>query len=601
MRLRGQPDPQDVEAVTEALKTLHVAMGHARLYGASHRETWRAMEQSLGQMTPSLERFGGVDLESSTEGLTWANAMVHPETEDLIGLGRLLHREGIATLSLAPGLDLEELSRLLDVLRINFELPEYEEETLESLLWQAGFGKIGFQAVSALMEAEALSGAAATTKAGGDFGDLQELVGLRLSEVRNEGDKRNFGQVSEDTIQRAVADSSLAGLGPTDDRKVAEEEQRWQVQYAEEGTEDAHLIARMREDVEAEEPHDLLARLVSVLVRTALSNRSELPPDEAIGLARQAVEEVYRRGNAVGLVRILDEGTALMAEEAVRTSPFAGRVRDFFANAISERRIARVLMSLDLAKAGEEDELRRLVERLPDAVLQSVLESAARDPDQARGQRLRETLGAVVGDRIDAWLASAMTQPPERVVPTIALARSLGRERAATNRHKLLRHPSRLVREEVLRWYEDHLPNEELGYVLPLVVDKDSAVRRAVAGALVAHKPYDAVKYLRKAVGGGSFTSLDPAVRRDLCITLGLVAGDGGVEVLEQRLESKGVKMMGTSATVLADVEAAARGLAAAGTVQAKQVLKRGTSGLFGPKKKICTDALERLEARRPW
>ncbi|MCP4869779.1 MAG: hypothetical protein GY898_13790 [Proteobacteria bacterium] len=576
-------------------------MGHARLYGASHRETWRAMEQSLGQMGQVLERYGALDLESSQEGLAWGGSMVHPETEEFVGLGRLLHREGIATLSLAQGLDLEELAKLLDVLRINFELPEYEEETLESLLWQSGFTKIGFQAVSALMEAEVLSGAASQTATGNLDDAVQQLVGLRLSDFRTESDKRNFGQVSEDAVQRAVAGSDLAGLGPSDDRRVSEEEQQWRVQFAEEGTEDAHLIANMHEAVEAEEPHDLLARLVSILVRTALSNRSELPPDEAIGLARQAVEEVYRRGNAVGLVRILDEGTALMAEDVVRTSPFAGRVREFFANAISERRIARVLLSLDLAKAGEEHELRRLVERLPDSVLQSVLESAARDPDQARGKRLRETLGSVVGDRIDAWLTNALTQPPERVVPTIALARSLGRERAASSRYKLLRHPSRLVREEVLRWYQDNLPAAELQYVLPLLVDKDAAVRRALADALLAQKPYEAVKYLRKAVGGATFSSLDANIKRDLCITLGLVAGDGAVEVLAQRLESKGVKMMGTAPEVLADVEAAARGLAAAGTVQAKQTLKRGTSGLFGPKKKICTDALQRLEARNPW
>lgn len=600
MRGQGRPDPQDAESLAESLKTLHIAMGHARLYGASHRETWRAMEQSLGTLGPVLQRYGSLDLDSSQEGLLWSGQMVHPETDEFVGLGRLLHREGIATLSLAHGLELEELAKLLDVLRINFELPEYEEETLESLLWQSGFTKIGFQAVSALMEAEALSGAAA--QATGDFDDaVQQLVGLRLSDVRNEGDKRNFGRVSEDAVQRAVAGSDLAGLGPTEDHRVSEEEQRWRVQFAEEGTEDAHLIADMRERVEAEEPHDLLARLVAILVRAALSNRAELPPDEAIGLARQAVEEVYRRGNAVGLVRILDEGTALMAEDIVRSSPFAGRVREFFANAISERKIARVLLSLDLAKAGEEDELRRLVERLPDAVLQSVLESAARDPDEARGKRLRETLGSVVGDRIDAWLTDAMTQPPERVVPTIALARSLGRERAAGSRYKLLKHPSRLVREEVLRWYQDSLPAAELQYVLPLLVDKDRAVRRVLADALVAHKPYDAVKYLRRAVGGGSFTSLDPAIKTDLCITLGLVAGDGGVEVLAKRLDSPGVKMMGTPPEVLTDVEAAARGLAAAGSVQAKQELKRGTSGLFGPKKKICNDALQRLEARKPW
>jgi hypothetical protein len=187
------------------------------------------------------------------------------------------------------------------------------------------------------------------------------------------------------------------------------------------------------------------------------------------------------------------------------------------------------------------------------------------------------------------------------VVPTIALARTLDRKRAASSRYKLLEHPSRLVRVEVLRWYQDELPDNELRHVLRLVVDRDAGVRRALADALLAHKPYAAVTYLRRAVAGATFGSLDPAIKRDLCITLGLIAGDGGVEVLEQKLDRKGLKMMGTSAQVLADVEAGARGLAAVGSVQAKLVLKRGTSGLFGPKKKICLEALQRLERRNPW
>ncbi len=597
---RGMPDRASVEQLTEALKSLHVAIGHARLYGAEHRETLRAMQESLTTMGPLLEAWGAVDLDSSQDGLSWRGQMVHPETEDLLGLGRLLHREGIATLSFGRGIDVTELGRLLEVLRINFELPEFEEETLESLLWQTGFERVGFQAVTALMEAEALSGRIAAPAPNMDLeGISQRISELMVSDLRG-GARRNLGQISEEVVTRAVADSNLAGLGPVEEaRQLQQEEKAWRTRFAEEGTEDADLIAKMRKAVEDEESADLLARLVGILMRAVLADRDELPPRTALTLARQGVEEIYRRGDPVGLVRILDEGTSLLEEPSVKASPRAGLVREFFANAVSSRRIVRVLMSLDATRAGD-DELKRLVARLPDAVLQSVLEAAARDKDSRRGKRLRETLGAVVGDRVDAWLLDSMGHPPERVVPTIGLARSLGRAPAARCRTQLLGHPSRMVREEILRWYVDDLPDEDLGAIVPLVLDGHASVRRAVADVLVAHRPYEAVKWLRRLVDAPGFSNRPPELKLDACVIFGLVAGDGAVESLSRLLSQK-TKLMGTDARILGDLEAASRGLAAVGSVSAKQALKRAGGGLFGPRKKLCADAMRRLEEGKPW
>ena len=602
MMRNRRPDPDSVDRVRDSLKTLHVAMGHARLYGAEHRETWRTMQESLTLLAPVLEAWGVVEFESNQEGLLWSGEQVHAESDDLVGLGRLLHREGIASLSFATGLELDELGRLLDVLRINFELPEYEEETLESLLWQAGFDRIGFHAVSALMEAEALSGRISQPQPELDIeGEIKRVVQLAINEVRRPDERRNFGQVSEDVVQRAIAGSDLAGLGPMEDgHRFSEEERAWRVKFADEGTEDADVIRQVREQVEKETPADLLARLVSVLMRAVIADRGELPASDAIGLARQAVEEVYRRGDAVGLVRVLDEGTTLLEEPEVRAAQNAGHVREFFANAISSKRIARVLLSLDVAKAGEDDELKRLVERLPDAVLQSVLESAARDPDEARGKRLRQTLGQAVGDRVDAWLSNAIGPPPERVVPTIALARSLGRDRAAGSRRQLLGHPSRLVRLEVLLWYADFLPPSDVPDVLKLVLDNHPEVRKAVAETLQANRPYEAVKWLRRLVEAPDFSNRDPKIKTDVCITFGLVGKDGAVDSLEALLNRK-TKTFGADPKVVSDIEASARGLAAIGTVGAKQALKRGTGGLFGARKKACTDGLRRLEEGKPW
>ncbi len=594
-----RPPEHDLERVKAALDTLHVAMGHARLYGGSHKETHRALERALGELQPALREYGSLQLDSGEDGLSWCDVLVRPEAEEFTGLGRLLHREGIANVNFGRDVPMEELVRLMDVLRVNFELPEYEEETLESLLWQAGFQRIGFQAVAALMEAEALSGQLQPNMAfEADIeAALRNITQLELSASRR--DRRNLGQLAEETVHRALAESDLAGLGPDESAALSQEARRWHVEFVLEGTEDAEDIIALRAAVEKESHGDLSARLVGTLMRAVTANRAELPPREAITLARHAVEEVYRRSDARGLVRILDEGTELMLEPSIREAPLVGPVRDFYASAISPRRIARVLLTLDPDQMeGDGADLRRLVERLPDSVLQSILEAAGRDKDQRRAACLQETLGAVVGDRVDTWLANCVKQSPEMVLPTIALARSLGRVRAGRSRAALLGHTSQLVRVEVLRWYADHMAPEDLKHVLPLVADSAQEVRRAAGKVLVAHRPYEAVKWLRRLISADNFGRRAADLRTDVCIVFGLVAQDGAVDVLETMLAEKPKR--GDKAS-MAGIEAAARGLAAVGSVAAKQALKRHAGGLFGGKKAVCADAMRRLEGGDPW
>ena len=599
MSLMRRPADHDLERVKTSLDTLHVAMGHARLYGGGHRETLRALERSLGELEPVLRQQGALQLDSGAGGLTWQGVLVRPEDEEYGGLGRMLHREGIANVTFATGVPLDELVRLMDVLRVNFELPEYEEETLESLLWQAGFERIGFQAVAALMEAEALSGQLQANQAFETDIEaaLRNITQLELSDARR--GRRNLGQVAEETVHKALAESDLAGLGPDESAALSQEARRWHVEFVQDGTEDAEDIRALRAEIESEGHGDLIARLVATLMRAVVANRAELPPREAIGLARHAVEEVYRRNDAQGLVRILDEGTELMLEPAIKGAPLVGPVRDFYASAISPRRIARVLLSLAPDQVeGQGGDLVRLVERLPDSVLQSIVEAAGRDKDARRAKRLQETLGAVVGDRVDTWLANCIKQPPEMVLPTIALARSLGRVRAGRARAALLGHSSRLVRLEILRWYAETMAPEDLKHVLPLVADGHADVRRAAGEVLVAHRPYEAVKWLRRLVSADNFAQRGGELKRDVCIIFGQVAQDGAVDVLEPMLAAKPKR--GDKASMEA-IEAAARGLAAVGSVAAKLALKRHTGGLFGGKKAICTDAMRRLEGGNPW
>ena len=151
--------PEDAIALlTRAVELMSACVTQTRLYGPGHPEATRIIDQLHHVMEAAIASVGPVELRVLNDGFWYGQQQVTLEKEDRPGLAHYLHSEGLARLRFDPGLTRDELVRLLLVLRINLSLPAYEEETLESILYQSEFQHIAFEAVHHLMNAEALSG-----------------------------------------------------------------------------------------------------------------------------------------------------------------------------------------------------------------------------------------------------------------------------------------------------------------------------------------------------------------------------------------------------------------------------------------------------------
>lgn len=608
-RVEAQPagltDPDAIQLAT-GLDTLHVALGHARLYGASHKETAKALSKCYADLSAVLSRTGEIVLHSSPEGLQWAGQPVHPEDDSREGIGRLLFREGIASLSLAPGLAERELPRLLDVLRINLGLPRYEEDTLASLLWQAGFENIGYQALSALDEAEAASGRAVR---GGSVDDTMDLV-RNVLEVRvapPQQARRNLREtVEEDVVRRAVDRSRLSSLGPGGGAGAAEdlpaiqsEQQRWKVRFAGEGTEDEFEIESMRGALERERPGDLLARVVLLLLRVAGANRAELPPAEAVELARRGIDDAFERGDTTALARLCEDLPHVARDPELLASPGFPVVLDFVGRAIPATRVARLLLTLG-PDQGDPEAVGPLVAALPDETLLMVLDGVSNlgrrggEVDPIRAGWLSETISAAARPRFERWLESAEVQPAERLILLADAMRGTRSEQVRSARRRLLSSTSRPVREAALRWFLDELPREDAGPVLALLFDRTPSIRQGALEVVGRHRPYEATAFLRDRMGGTDFSTLDAAGRRDLCALFARVAGDTAIDVLVRLLERPATP--GREREQAVDCEAAALALSGSGNLAARQHLKRLAGAGQPAARAACAAAIRRAE-----
>lgn len=587
--------PPAASVLEDVLDQLHVTLGDMRIYGPRHRVTQRRLGETFARIDEVLRTFGTLRLQSGLDGLSWDGLVVRTEDESREGLGRLLHREGIKAVVLQQGLDRQELQALLEALRVNLSLPEYEEETLESLIWQAGLQCVEVEALQELQDAEQLSG---DLWQRGDV-DVAGAVIRELLEVRHQGERNQIGApITEQAVNRAVARSDLSGLGGEGDGAHGVTQLRdWMRRFNREGSEDHEEIERERSALAADTPGGLLAHLTLLLLRVGLEDRDELRVDQALEFARTCASELFRRGLSGGVARLLEGVPALLQQAPPEVMGRMGPVLQFSQWVAEPNRILHMLLELDPAHHDDPEGLSRLVEKLPDGALEQLLEMASRQLTGDRRVWLLELLGEAAQGRFEVWLGQLDRQPQQRVVALIGLLRGLDSPKGRALRPDLMRHPSREVREATLQWYRDDLPAEEAAALVSSLVDRSSGVRRAAREVFERHRSPQAYTFLRMEVEGARFDRYDPEIKTDLCVALGSVGGDLGVDALLAVFD-RPIGVFGQKERAL-ELEAAARGLAAAGNVKAKVALEKGASSLNPTRRAVSQSALEWMRRRR--
>ena len=584
------------EQLEDLLDDLHVALGDMRIYGPRHKVTLKRTHEAWKKVQDTGRAIGSLRLVSGLDGLSWDGVVVRKETDDREGLGRMLHREGIKAIVIQPDIDHQEFLTLLEVLRVNLSLPEYEEETLESLLWQAGIPTVQVEALKELQEAEILSGEAWLR---GDA-DVAGHVIRELLDLRVDGTKRQDGltkPVSTEALQRAIAGSDLSGLGGEGDGgHEVSEAGSWERKLLHVGARDGEQLAALRAAVAAETPGDLLARLILILLQVALEGRDDLPPARALEHARAGVDELFRKTLPGGVLTLLEEAPNVLRYAPPSAAPHLAAVQEVVAGLGHASRLGRMLLDLDPARHTDDVGLRKLVGWMPDAALEQVLELATREAADERRVWLLEVLGSAAQERFEAWLADLDRQPQERVVALLGMLRGLRSPAGRARRQRLMEHPSRNVRVAVLNWYLDDLPDTDVDLLLPSLADRHAGVRRATREVFMRHRHPKAYTWLRLATGSSDFAHWDPEQKRDVAISLGRIGGELGIDVLLKMLDSGTSSFFGGS-EAHPDVLAAAYGLAAVGSLQAKMALKKGASSLNSGRRHACQLGLRALES----
>jgi len=586
----GTTDPS-LESVQQAVDRLQAAVGQARLYGDTHPEARAALMRLQASVRSVGEWLGALELRTSPRGFVWRGEYVREETDERSGIGRHLHIEGIASLSLDPAIELDEVARLLEALGANLSLPRYEEETLESLLYQAELPNVAFHAVSELMDAEALSGRANDV----DLSDHSELLGQIVEMRRQPGDAgRDLG---------AMARGERAPIAPNEadiwrlaaDGEELEDSEAWAVRFSREGAEDADTIGRMRSALERERESEIVARAVGILLRASVGHLDEITAEQATELAGGAMRQLYRLGDAVGVFAAIDTGNEVARRMGRLDPEMRQQVRRFLSEHVAPLRIARMLRDLDPIDPVERATVQRVLAILPEPAVLAFLDGLRMDERTEANDRLRTLAAITVGRDMLAALGDVSRAPADRLVPLVQLVPTVVGDKVGTWIEALLRHPASQVRESVIGLIDGDLADALVGDLCGALLDRTRSVRDAALRVLTTHRPVQAMSRLDRMVTGEAFESADRAVRIDLCTALARLGGPRAASRLEGLLATR-IGLFGNESA--ADtVYAAALGLAEVGGPNARAALEKGARSFAGARRNACVEALAVLDA----
>jgi hypothetical protein len=562
--------------LTRAVELMSACVTQTRLYGPSHPEAARIIDQLHHVMEAAIASIGPVELRVLNDGFWYGQQQVTLEKEDRPGLAHYLHSEGLARLRFDPGLTHNELVRLLLVMRINLSLPAYEEETLESILYQSEFKHIAFEAVHHLMNAEALSGRMDEVDS---TALLEQLLLLQADRERD--------------LARSLGDRNVDSGARTRRDDLQAEDSDWDAQLSRTEDEDIRMLAPERDRLDVERDGDHVARLGTLLLRSIVAGDPVLPPSLAMSMTDQVVHQLYVMGDATALLGFVEDAHAL-ARTMDNLAPAASQdVHELVRHSLMPMRIARMLRTLRMEDARDVYTFSRFVSRFAPEVLIVFLDGLVTENTGLDTRAMQETLWSLVGERLLLLLETPETSP-QTLVTILHSALTCNVRLPGALRVGLMRHRSALARTAALPFYREDLPADEVVEIATLVSDRVATVRKAALDILSRHRPRAAGPVLTALIEREDFPDANVAIKTDLCQGIARVIGPSSVEFLGNLLNIRSGLL--SDPRDASTMEAAARALASLRNPTAQRLLEKGASGWSGPRRTACATALQ--EAR---
>lgn len=527
--LQGEEEPGPAAAIEELLKLFAKAARAHQLYLHNNPTYQRALELLRQAFAPVWAQVPELTLTVTDSGLLWdGRPMFHEPERTSDTLPWLLYKDGVRELRLLPGIEQEEIERLLGVLR-DLRRAAGREDDAVTLLWEQDFAFLRYRYVEPALDDPTARYVLADQPGRRDDAAPEPEPVAGIVDLREFDGATHFLSAGE--------------------------------------------IEYLRDSLTAEYAHDLPRDVVAMLLDVFELEPAPATRDEVCDAMEQLVAHYLVARHYGAVATMLREVQELLGRVATIELRHRERLGELARLLSTPEGVAQLLDALDLAEpAPPEEDVTALLGQLRTPALEELLERM----DALQAPRLRTLVRATV-DRLALSAGAELVRLVGSRSPTVAreAVRLAGAVRSTAAVSALGAVLGR--RDDPLRAAAAHALAEigssgALQHLTPVLGDADREVRMVAVRAVGARGVRAALPRLEELVKDRRLRSADLSEQMAVFEAYGALCGDAGVSLLDGLLNGRSLLGRRHDPSVRA---CAAVALGRVGSAAAREALRR--------------------------
>ena len=534
-----------------------------RLYDLNNPTVIRFREELGTALARLLDEHGAITLRFTDEDLLYEEHSLYPARSRDDNLGLAFHRDGIRSLTLSPGIQQEEVEKLLDaILQVSGQ--NIGQDDLVTLLWEAHLPHLDIDYVPS----------------DGDIGSADVQSDSDTTRVPWPQGKAEAPDQSTDAATAPAAGEAGGPRTRSDDWTTGELTAEIEAGFSELDALSTAETRRFLEEFQAE--HEVSTTTTALaIVRATLQADSSGPADRA-----ELADFTPR------LLRLsIQRGAWLEAVEAMHLLAECGgeaQAAPLIQELLQPISVSTIVEHLDQQEEGPAIDFIRFAKTLGDIGVDLLISTLAESQQRRNRRLLAETIAELckeAPERLAPWLADRRWYVVRNMVHILGW---IGGDSIVGLLRSTLSHPEPRVRQEAVAAIGQVDPALARPILLKALGNADTRMFCALLHQLSSARDNGTARVLMGYLLDPQFDQRPPEERRAIYSALGAVAGDEVVPELEAELMRGNWFARGQEA----HRQAVARVLARIGTAAARNVLQRGALSKRPPVRKACEDAI---------
>jgi len=507
--------PAELTQVRELVGYLYRTVKTILLYPPTNPLPGEFRQQLFNKISEFTGASGPLSLQVRGDQFLYGGETIHEDAGGDDNFIATLTRDGIQRLSFLPTLQQDELDRFLDIVKkvIN---ERNEDDDLVTLLWEAAFEGINYDAISELdsvdydaIEQQLLSNSQPDATGRVDYASIV------LEEGANEPAAEAEPTTSVEAQSTAVKSIDITGiLGDVTDI-----------------SDDLSQVDQyLREATQFDPAKSTVGILFEILI-----GENEIPEfRETCNLADNLYDRFVEQGNFGAALRIYEGIVDLQQTERDHSPARAQRLEDSRLRTADRVRIEQISKALNAHPGCDITSCHALLSGLPHGILPHLVSALADLEHYPARKAVCDILAERGADRIDS-IGNGVFDKRWYVVRNVAvILGNIGGRRACSYLEKILRHDDDRVRKEVAEALVRIDPQESSRLLRVMLNDEKQELRLMALKALSRRGDDTTGDYISDVVLDKNFQLLEPSEQKEWLSALTHIRGDNALPIIRR-------------------------------------------------------------------